>query len=346
MNNLSNELSAGSAIELRALSLPADALPRLDVDTYRIEALDSAAAEQLTSRLDFRGELAEALHHYLFAWKPIPGYDLNDALKRVGRRSLTEDVVDLIALLNIETSQPVTVLAEIMFGAGLTSRWGLESLNVGVTEEGDLYPSMAADYRVPVDMHGYFVRSVAAVQKVRRELHSYAPAEKRLSIALRQFAIANDEMADLPADESWLADSLVRLMVVLEALVGERGGAVTRTLTQRGALLAGQSYEEVQEAAQVISDAYSLRSSYVHGGPNLPSLDTLLRTREVVGGVLRNWMVVMAAWASEAGHPKKSWFLRDLDECLIVPGWRLRMIEDALVRFGETVGHPFGDEDP
>lgn len=68
---------------------------------------------------------------------------------------------------------------------------------------------------------------------------------------------------------------------------------VQANISQRLAFLTSKNFKDRKEVLNLIRDAYSLRSSYVHHGVSKPNFDLLQKVQHVVWTALRNILMTL-----------------------------------------------------
>lgn len=339
--DLLEALQDGKPVHLKGLNLPAWALPETDLpEGYRIQPLSDDVQAFLRDRLNPAADISEGLGQYMFAWRILDVLDLDTVRDRLSRRSGVEDAIVALGLLNLESSVAVTVVGEAWIGETMIAQEDFNLLSIGVDDEGGVYPDQATNYVQPAEMHLHFTKSMTELARARERVVSDPKASSRLDIGLRQWTLANDEFS-AHLNDDWLVDPLLRLMVTVEALLGERQAQLTRSLRQRGAVLSGPAPDEVLRADQAIARCYALRSQYVHGGSKRPQRNDLEAARTTVATILRNWIVTVAAWIEEGESFND--FLTVLDEGLLHPPTLDRVVGQPLLAHSQRVGSPIDD---
>jgi hypothetical protein len=337
-------IEEGGTIELRALSIAAGAIPicSLPGEYVALPAGDPAIGK-LVDASSANAELEVGIPLYQWIGRIVPEVHVESLFERVRRKNPVEDSLDTMSILNIACGEPITCLADAVLSQQYWFTTDLSELTPHVSFEDDqVYPGRASGYVVPSDMSQSFIRSVEALDSLRLGLVDHKPFRGRITVALRQFAHANDELLDLTSNGYWLADPLVRLMVVLEALLGDRQPEqLSRTLRQRAAILAGPAPSDVELAFANVREAYKLRSAYVHGADKTPDRELLATVRDTVRTILRNWMVCAGAWTDSGGNAGD--FLDILDDALLNLATRESVVTIPLATHEAAIGDPFTD---
>jgi len=112
-------------------------------------------------------------------------------------------------------------------------------------------------------------------------------------------------------------DIIIDLCIALEALLNDGPGSVSYKLGMRAAILIGKTPEEKRHIVDLISDAYSLRSAFVHGATSKKSKKLKLSLPDLAEELLETFRRIFEASIEYQIDEKKALNPNDLDEMLL-----------------------------
>ena len=207
-------------------------------------------------------------------WQPLLALSLFD-----------NSVLRLWARYQVEPGRTVDKLFDSV-------EWKVVTLNDGTDEDWPDFGDFGDFGDIDVQMLGRFLTEVAPL--LEQALHNKNPGT-RLRRSAEHLLTAGDHAHGEGEVLSELnAETVLHYVIALEGLLAgddHDHGELTRKVSQRAAILAGESDARRLEIEQLVRDAYSARSAYAHGGTPKKELD-LPELRKVVRRCLLTRLVI------------------------------------------------------
>ena len=112
-------------------------------------------------------------------------------------------------------------------------------------------------------------------------------------------------------------DTIIDLCIALEALLSEGSGSLSYKLGMRAAILVGNTIEEKRYIVNLISDAYSMRSAFVHGNSSTTSQKLKLSLSDLSKEFLETSRRTLKAALEYQINNKKTINPKDIDDMLL-----------------------------